>query len=31
MPASFPDLRVAEQDDEGTRVDSTRLERRSKL
>lgn len=31
MPASFPDLRVAEQDDEGTRVDSTRLERASKL
>jgi hypothetical protein len=31
MSASFPDLRVAEQDDEGTRVDSTRLERRSKL
>lgn len=31
MPASFPDLRVAEQDDEGTRVDSTRLKKDSKL
>ena len=31
MPASFPDLRVAEQDDEGKRMDSTRLERPSKL
>ena len=31
MPASFPDLRVAEQDDEGTRMDSTRLARPSKL
>lgn len=30
MPAEFPDLRVAEQDDEGTRMNSTRL-RRSKL
>jgi hypothetical protein len=27
MPAEFPDLRVAEQDDEGTRVDSTKLHR----
>jgi hypothetical protein len=30
MPAEFPDLRVAEQDDEGSRVDSTKL-RRAKL
>jgi hypothetical protein len=25
MPAEFPDLRVREQDDEGKRVDSTKL------
>jgi hypothetical protein len=25
MPAEFPDLRVKEQDDEGKRVDSTKL------
>jgi hypothetical protein len=25
MPVLFPDLRVAEQDDEGVRVDSTQL------
>jgi hypothetical protein len=25
MPAKFPDLRVAEQDDEGRQVDSTKL------
>lgn len=31
MPAKFPDLRVAEQDDEGRRVDSTRLRGGSKL
>lgn len=30
MPAKFPDLTVAEQNDEGTRVDSTKL-RASKL
>lgn len=30
MPAVFPDLRVKEQDDEGDRVDSTKL-RDSKL
>ena len=30
MPAEFPDLRVAEQDDEGRRMDSTKL-RREKL
>jgi hypothetical protein len=29
MPAEFPDLSVAEQDDEGKRVDSTAL--RAKL
>jgi len=29
MPADFPELRVAEQDDEGDRVDSTRI--RAKL
>jgi hypothetical protein len=27
MPAKFPDLTVAEQDDEGTRVDSIKLGR----
>ena len=31
MPTSFPDLRVAEQDDEGSRVDSTLLRTNSKL
>lgn len=31
MPASFPNLQVAVQDDEGTRVDSTRLRKISKL
>lgn len=30
MPASLPDLTVAEQDDEGNRMDSTKL-RESKL
>jgi hypothetical protein len=30
MPVEFPDLRVAEQDDEGMRADSTVL-RRSKI
>lgn len=30
MPAEFPDLTVAEQDDEGTRMDSTKL-RTSKI
>ena len=30
MPAEFPVLEVAEQDDEGTRIDSTTL-RKSKL
>lgn len=25
MPAKLPDLRVAEQDDEGTRIDSAKL------
>jgi hypothetical protein len=25
MPAKFPDLRVAEQDDEGKRIDSAKL------
>lgn len=25
MPAEFPDLTVAEQDDEGRRMDSTKL------
>ena len=27
MPAAFPDLTVAEQDDEGRRVDSTKIKR----
>jgi hypothetical protein len=27
MPAQFPDLTVAEQDDEGRRVDSTKMSR----
>ena len=32
MPAEFPKLEVAEQDDEGTRMDSTtRPQRRSKI
>lgn len=31
MPAAFPDLRVAEQDDEGNRMDSTQVERKAKL
>lgn len=31
MPAEFPDLRVAEQDDEGRRTDSTKLREASKL
>jgi hypothetical protein len=31
MPAKFPDLTVAEQDDEGRRTDSTKLRAASKL
>jgi len=31
MPAKFPDLNVAEQDDEGRRTDSTKLRASSKL
>ena len=31
MPAEFPDLTVAEQDDEGRRTDSTQLRAISKL
>lgn len=31
MPANFPDLTVAEQDDEGRRTDSTKLRASSKL
>jgi hypothetical protein len=31
MPATLPDLTVAEQDDEGRRMDSTVLRRKSNL
>jgi len=31
MPAEFPDLTVAEQDDEGRRTDSTKLRKAAKL
>lgn len=31
MPAKFPDLRVKEQDDEGTRMDSAKKEKNGKL
>jgi hypothetical protein len=31
IPAVVPDLRVVEHDDEGTRMDSTLLERKAKL
>lgn len=31
MPAQFPDLSVTEQDDEGRRMDSTKLRKGSKI